>query len=620
MTTYCKRILFLLLCVQVMVFVNLYAGGQGRYTNRKGYAFYDIWWFEQQADRETTLMLHFNSPSEPEWMQPGNEALAAQESEKEDSLEESLAEMQDDGPEMDDMGMRNQTERSLEVKDGRPTHEVAPEGVIYDYSPNVREFKITEGVRKVENGRFGKALEFDGSNGLEIRLGKKGKRHSMDAWIKVDQLPEETACIFASPYFNDMGGRLLLEPDGHLTFEWASQNKRDSASGGIRKLRSDVPIEAGAWTHVAAYTFQSVHIEVAYRRSDFYEMRIGINGRLAAFEDRGRGALKGNNEEFINPEKFYIGMNPEGEQVFQGLMDEVRVMGPRRYNNPRELAVKDEEELEKISFGPPDFQADQRVFHADFDSPELAVHPEDKNTLSWDLGDSIQFADMQIPGVAGKGLLIDSALPLPRIPIQGMSTKEGTFEFWFQPANWDNHTNYAEKTSFLNRHRFSILRFFGRHKDTGNVVPFMELFMFPVTIHGDADWFHPGQWYHLIFSWSPEDVHKESAWGSVAGKPESTFRAYRFGDSVWRVYLRRDADLISKVEPLYLELGIADQSREVYQGQRPAIMVDEVIGHANAFSDDEKKRAPLRWLKRLPDPKTISGTQCYVGKATPSYK
>lgn len=599
----------------------VFGGGQGRYTRDDGYAFYDIVWMEQRADHDTALMLHFNEPEPPAWAEPGERKLTQeQEAEQQDELGEELGEMMgdlDDSSETTEAGaeMLAAKEKERRYRGGRPLGEEAPPDVIYDYSPNALDISLPEGLKKVEEGRFGKALQFTGERGLEVKLGEKGKRYSMDAWIKPARIPDEPVCIFASPYRNKQGARLFLEPDGHLRLDWANQNRRGNGEigyGEVTTLRSDEPIEAGVWTHVSAYVFNSIHIEVAYRRSDFYEMRIGINGRMAAFADFGAGLLKGGSPDAINPGKFYIGMNPDGEQVFEGLMDDVRVTGPRRYNRQIELPWR-AEVVENDTFDLPDGEQDSRVFHAGFNAPDDGLFPEGTKGVDWDLGKHASYKDMLAPGVVGKALLVDPALGFPRVPIRGLSMEEGTFEFWFKPVNWDNHTNYAEKTSFLNKHVVPVMRFMGRHKKTKKIVPFMEVRMYSMTIHGDADWIHPGLWSHVIFSWSPEDVYEESGWGKTAGDPLETFRAVRFGSSIWRGLLSRDTSMMSKVKPLYLEIGI-DRDWEAYQGQRPAIMVDEVIGHDRSFSEEEMKTAPLRWLEEMPDSSLFKGTQAYVGK------
>lgn len=607
--------------------VAVFGSERARYTRDDGYAFYDIVWMEQRADHDCALMLNFNVPQPPAWSAPGERKLAREEkSNKKDNLDLAIDNLLDTvndpaTPGAVGGGMLADYKKERRYSDGRPLGDEAPPEVIYDYSPNALDIPLPEGLKKVDGGRFGKALKFTGARGLKVWLGAKGKRHSMDAWIKPAQIPEDPVCIFASPFENKQGARLFLDPDGHLRLEWANQNTRynkEIAHGERKTLRSDVPIEAGVWTHVSAYVFRSIHIEIAYRRTDFYEMRIGINGRVSAFTDsslNSLGAKGADKTDVINPGAFYIGMNPEGKQVFEGLMDDVRVMGPRRYIERIELPFRADAGEDDL-FGPPAFKRDSRMFHAGFGAPDDGLFPKGSKGIQLDLGKHADYEDMLAPGVVGKALLIDPAFSFPRIPIQGLSMKEGTFEFWFKPANWDNHTNTHGKSSLLNNHVVNVMRFMGRHKKTKKIVPFMEVRMFSWTIHGDSNWIHPGLWSHFIFSWSPEDVVEEGGWGQTAGDPLPTFRAVRFGSTVWRVQLKRDTSLIAKVEPLYLEIGI-DRDWKAYQGQRPAILIDEVIGHDRAFSEEEKKAAHLRWLVERPK-RIFEGTQAYVGKPTPS--
>jgi len=129
----------------------------------------------------------------------------------------------------------------------------------------------------------------------------------------------------------------------------------------------------------------------------------------------------------------------------------------------------------------------------------------------------------------------------------------------------------------------------------------MEVKLARATVHGESTWIHPGQWNHFIWTWSPKDVHKEDGWGDTrAGDPIGTFRAWRFDQMFYRGMLKRDTRLIDRVEPLYMEIGITDDIT-VYHGQRPTIMIDEVIGYDRAYRDEEKKKAHKRWTGELSD-------------------
>lgn len=588
---------------------SIVTAGKTSYTDPDRYAYYDIWWMEHMSDRETKLLLHFNQPRSPLWARPGDKKLAARKKaqQPEDDLlgQELLGGLDaaDSGgglPGLDQMtkGHAEEHRKKLEQAEGRYRDAKAPEGVIYDYSPNLKRIRIPAHVQKVDGGRFGKALKLSGKTGIRVNLGSKGGGQSMEGWFKVAELPDKTACLLAS---GQDGTRLLLHPDGHLELVNMPEDEKESPTS----MRTDKPIPVGEWIHVACYTWIAKHIEWV-GNSDIgaqtHRRRISINGRIAA-EIRAKRIIQGGPGPMIlvQSRDFYVGMNPDGKQVFNGLVDEVRVASMRRYNTRPTYSWRDAEAKRPIPFGPPHFRADARVFHASFESRDMTVHPKGKPTLEWNLGEHADFSDYQRDGIYGKALLIDPVMGFPRIPIQGFSPKEGTFELWFQPVNWDSHTDFGKIK--WGKHTMTLARFMGRDRKTGKIVPFME-FQFPrATIHGVHDWIHPGTWFHFIWTWSSESVYKQDgAWGSnppKKGDPLHMFRATREGENIYKAILKRDVDLLDRIEPLYLELGISDDIT-VYHGQRPAILVDEVIGHNRAFSEQEILNAPKRWKNELP--------------------
>jgi hypothetical protein len=586
-------------------------GGRTSYTDPDGYAYYDIWWMEHKSDRKTSLLLHFNQPRSPGWTRPGDRKIAgeqeAQAAEGGGALGEGLI---DGGMDMDalggDMGgsaalggMGDFSEEHLEKKaqaEGRHRDEKAPKGIVYDYSPNLLEIKLPGGVRKVEGGRFGKALKLTGTTGLRTLIAKKGGAHAMEGWFRIDAYPAETVCLFAS---GADGVRLLLHPDGQLEAIQLPEKEEYPSS-----MRTDQPIPTGEWVHISCYTWVAKHIEWVGNPdipARAHWRRIGVNGRVAA-EIQARRIVAGHRgpAHLLQRGNFYIGMNPDRGQVFTGLMDEVRVAGWRRYNTRPPYPWRDPTATRPIPFGPPHFQADARIFHASFESREMTVHPDGQPAFEWDLGEHADLAHYQVPGVYGKALLIDPAMGFPRIPIQGFSPKEGSLELWFQPVNWDNHTDFGKIN--WGAHTMSVARFMGRDTKTGEVVRFMHFKLPRATIHGVHDWIHPGTWFHFIWTWSPEDVYqKDGAWGSdppKKGDPLQLFRATCEGEGIYKAVITRDTDLLDRIEPLYLELGISDDIT-VYHGQRPAILVDELVGHGRALSDEEILKAPKRWMGKL---------------------
>jgi hypothetical protein len=571
------------------------AGARTSYVDPQGYAYYDIWWREQRSAEDTALLLHFGQPQEHPWSQPGNAKVSSEEPPAEQQAIEDAFSGLDDlssdggnpfGSMRNNMSQRKQ--KQLEHRDGRPRSDVAPPGKVYDYSPNRRVIELPEYARIVEDGKFGSALKLTGQGGVEVRIGDAGGLRTLDGWFRPKQLPDEPVCLVSS-ITGDV--TLMLLPDGRIRFHWRHPRERSEQF----TLTSDKAIKPGVWTHVSAYTRLQKHIE---GRSNRYWVRLGINGEVVAELKRDEHYTKA--WPLVPRRRLIIGANPDGGQTYTGLVDDLRVAHVRRYHVKNALAWRDPSGEKPVPFGPPHFTEDTRVFHASFESPRMAVHPPGHPKIRWDLGEYASFSDMQVPGIHGKGLLIDPAFDLPRIPIQGFSIKEGTFELWIQPVNWDNHTDFG-KISW-HKHTMSVARFMGRDKKTGKVVPFMEFTLTRATIHGVHDWIHPGTWYHFIWTWSPEDVYKKDlVWGKnppKKGDPISNFKAHREGYRWWKSELRRDVDLLDRIEPLYLELGINDDIT-VYHGQRPAIMVDEVIGHAKAFTEAKRDLAPKRWSGEL---------------------
>lgn len=557
------------------------------YRDEFGYAYYDLWWQQHRSDRQTALLLHIGVPEDPAWTRPGDAVMAARETAEEaaeaDRLPDGLFDDADVATPLDDLRRREASIQAERNRTGRPRSQQAPEGMIYDYSPNQVEIALPAGIRKIDHGRFGMGLEFSGDSGISTRIVQPDGLSSMEGWFKIAELPRHPVCLLAS---SGDGGRLLLHPDGQLELSWLSL-----ASGERESIRSEVALGVDEWAHVAAYALREKHIEWVFKRPSNYEIRIGLNGEVVASHVR-PGVVP---ETFIHPGPFSIGANPEGGQIYRGLMDEIRVAGLRRHHRRDFIHQHIPEDGREIAFGPPQFVADTRIFHASFETPDLLVHPPGRPAIEWKPRGQARFADMQVPGVYGTGLLVDPALGFPRIPIEGLSAEAGTFELWFRPVNWDNQTDHGKID--WNDHLMSVARFMGRDRRSGRIVPYMEVKLARATVHGEIEWIHPGRWSHFIWTWSADDVLAEDGWGSSKrGDPIATFRAVRFGDEVYRAMLTRDIALIDHIELLYLEIGITD-AITVYHGQRPAIEVDEIIGHGHAFSAAERVAAPDRWRK-----------------------
>jgi hypothetical protein len=296
----------------------------------------------------------------------------------------------------------------------------------------------------------------------------------------------------------------------------------------------------------------------------------------------------------VKPDAFlYIGAGPKGKYPFDGVVDDIRIASRRRYNIRQSWRGLDTD-VRPIPFGPPLFKKDARIVHADFESRQLPVHPQDQSKLLWDIDKHVTFSDFQVDAPFGKGLLLDPVMGFPRIPIKGMSIREGTFEMWLQPVNWDNNSGFGHNISW-SKLNLSVARFRGRDKRTGEMVTFMEVILPRGYMGGGQAALQPGQWKHLVWSWSP-DFNPVPHPVAGSNKPRR-LHAYSMGESRWRLMIFREMDLLDHVEPLYLELGVTNDV-EVYHGQRPAVMIDEVILHSEALTHEQREKATRLWAEK----------------------
>jgi len=326
--------------------------------------------------------------------------------------------------------LAKQTTQEFKQRQGRYRSQKAPDGKFYDYSPNRQVIDIPDGVERVANGRFGQAAKFTGSHGFPIVVGKKGGRETMDGWIKPTRLPDEPAWLFGSP----RGIRLYLLPDGRLRLDFFPRGADERSS-----LTSDRALSVGEWVHVSCQNWLS------NQRHPDPEVQLRIDTRVAAKYIVKQWAHKALHPLFPEQDVIHIGAAPDGTAGFVGLMDDIRITTYRRYNRLEDWPDFDlTEHPRPAPAGAPLFSGDSRVFHADFESRQLRIHPEGASEITWNLGEHAAFSDYQVDAPFGQALLVDPAMGFPRIPIQGMSPHKGTFELWFQPHNWDNNTMIGE--------------------------------------------------------------------------------------------------------------------------------------------------------------------------------
>ena len=564
------------------------------YHDERGYGFYHIWWQQPRSDRETAFLLHAGRPQPPAWARPGKAKAETGAEPADDEMDRLISGSPGDGLTGD---LDRAAAEEIRTKDGRDPDETAPPGEVYDYSPNLESYDLPEGVSKVADGRFGKGLALAGERGLRCFVGAKGEGRTFDGWFRPAELPEKPVWLMGSR----RGARLYLMPDGRLRLSFLSRRGTDRRA----RLTSSEPIPAGKWSHVACYQWAPIR---DWRETA--ETRIAVNGRTVARHELAAG--KDFPRLMRGERTLFLGAGPDGGPVFAGRMDEIRVASRRRYVTRDGWPDLDPAQTGRpIPFGPPLFARDRRVFHADFESRALPVHPKSralpvhpkgKPRLEWELGEHASFADYQVEAPFGHGLLVDPAMGFPRIPIRGLSARKGTFELWLQPVNWDNNTGLGEGISWP-KNDMSILRFRGRDRRSGEIVTFMELELARAAMGGGRAWLEPGDWIHLVWSWSPDHVSQPHpvVGGDIdeiePSGPAPDLHAFCFGELRWRAMIRRNVDVLEHVRPLYLEVGI-DDDVTVYHGQRPAILVDELIGHAEPLTHDQRRDAPGRWHEK----------------------
>jgi hypothetical protein len=571
-------------------------GPSAYYRDPDGYGYYEIWWHEGRADRETTLLLHIGPPQAPAWARPGNARIAEEEGQETEPLVDGGLEgaLEMGGDLMG--GMTEQASEQLAKKTIRNRNEKAPQGKLYDYSPNEFVYGLPEGVEKAPDGRFGEGLSFNGTGGIGLGLGPVGGRRTMDGWFRPTKLPDEPVWLMGCPG----GARLHLLPDGRLKLSWIKRSSRLDSSRPRIHTTSETPVHAGEWAHIACYqTAKGKHEHDIEEQ----EVRIAINGHVVA-SYRG-DFLRGTFRPMIPADDpFYLGADPEGKEAYTGLMDEIRVASRRRYHD-REIFPRFDPATapRPVPFGPPAFDSDTRIVHADFESRAITVHPEGRPELTWELGKHADFAFYQVEAPFGKGILIDPAMGFVRIPVQGMSPIRGSFELWVQPVNWDNHSGMGERIRW-GRNIFSVARFRGRDKRTGKMLTFMELELPHAAMGAGNAWLQPSRWLHLLFSWAP-GIHplkhppfRKGLETTPVQGPTPKYHGVSFGAcrATWRSILHRNVEVLEHVEPEYVEFGISND-RTVYQGQRPAVLIDEVIVHSEALTHGERVDATGHWYE-----------------------
>ncbi len=558
------------------------------------YSYGEVWWEEYVPDRGTSILLHFGRP------RPRAAAAVAQKikQQKQDSLDNlDIGTLDDDGG---DLAMGAIEEMKAGAGAGPIDDKNVPPDLVLDYSNTRRELELPAGYAKVPEGRFGAGLRCEGGGKLRTDTVDTGR--SMECWFRIEAYPEKPSCILS---IGKDEGRILLLPDGrlelkrrlphgHVGKKFHPEDKIEQILASDPRIVSPDPVPLKTWTHVVAYT----HYPIVQGAGQPHDARLMINGEdVAHYHSELNNAY---NFMLRGGQPLIIGNSFDGKQPFAGWIDEVRVSHrARNFHQRQDLAWRDA--ARALHFDKPYFRRDGTVFHASLDKG-LALDRDRAGVgkITLDLPD-IKPEKIEVPGIRGKGWVLDPAIELPQFPLKGMNALDGSCEFWLRPTNWDNTTGFFPTNRPKHTH-LTVIRFFGKDKRSGKVVQFMRGALPRAQEHGKRKvLIDPGHWLHVVVTWTKEDL--ERAFFHVDG---------RWFSRIWR----EKPDVLKHIEPLYARIGISDRTT-VAHGERPCIEIDEVVGYDYALDKNEIEQAHDRWRTEIEPIKLYHVAQSYkfsVGK------
>jgi hypothetical protein len=555
-----------------------------------GYTYGEIWWDEYPADKGTELLLHFGPPIATAQANLGAavKAQKADEAMVEDVVAQAGKTIPWDDLELAAVGTLGAIPPVDETR--------FKAGLLADYSDQRRILEMGSGFQIVPEGRFGTGLRCDGTGSLTVRVGPP---QSAECWFRVDQLPDREACLFS------LGGdeaRLLLKPDGRLELRLKKPHGNpdrgklapasiQAVEGRNAEILSPDPVKTGIWTHVAVVSVP----HPAPGNTGSWEAALRINGtQVASYLSEG-----GNQYEFLGLRgaPFVIGNSLAGGAGFKGMLDEVRVStGVRSFSERPTLTWRDAAGTRPLQFDRPWFRSDSTMIRASFDKGlscdlmngagrprpvEVADHglpAEDRRLqktadIVLDLkGQPLE--SLLVDGIRGKACIMDPEIGLARVPLDGMTCKEGALEFWLRPQNWDDWTGYWQHSPPPKKD-LSVARLMTDDGKQAFNVTLPRAF----NLERQRVPLDPGHWSHVMLVWN------EGGWAVfVDGKVLSG--------------ARREKGIDLSKALAFVELGISD-GVTVIRGQRPCIEVDEVVGYRMHLRADEVEQARRRWMGEL---------------------
>ena len=570
-----KRKLFLLLTLALLPVLAL--------AGRPKYQYGECWWKEYRYHEDTQLLFHFGAPQVSAREELAGKIKEARE--KKEEVKNLFSEgLENEGPDVETKLDPEAYRKGPEIDPSK-----VPENGVQDYAHPKRRLRLPTGMEKVEDGRFGKGLRCTGGKGLTFR---PSAPNSVEMSFRISRHPQQTQCLWS---VNDDEARLLLHPDGRLEFrlkephghpggypghdEPVTEAERKAIMARDAEIISEEAVPLNQWVHVRVYR----HPHPTPGGGEPWDARLVIDGDVAdsyLSERYNRYEFFGRRET-----KIVLGNSATGDQGFEGLVDEFRLLGRYRkfYQRP---AMPWRDSGHELQFDRPWFRNESTVFRAPLgEQRDYTINRADSDPIRLDL-DAGDPSGLEVPGVRGKGWVMDPDIGFPKFPIKGLDAMQGSLEFWVRPVNWDDCTGYWSHTPPRHMH-LTVARFFGRDSRDGKVKPFMS-FQLPRAHNRERSRMplDPGHWCHVVASWSQGNLK----WGGLRIDPVGA-REHRKG-------FRRKTDLIRHIEPLYVQFGIPDDV-EVKWRQKPRIEIDEVIGYRLPLARDEQEQALERWRGRL---------------------
>ena len=381
--------------------------------------------------------------------------------------------------------------------------------------------------RLVPGGRFNGGLQFGGGSGKLVVAKPNAaplKTRTIEFWIKLDELPRESATLaaFSGTRLNPVSLQVL--PDGTLRLVWNKQK--------LPFILFQCPVNE--WFHLA--------LEWGIcPPGDAIKAVVFANGR-----EIGSHVFPEYVPGYTCPElglaDVTVGNDPEGNSGIHGMVDEVRLSSTFRRFYPYGLAGLPREPSDGPR-GPPYFRdSADLLFHAAFNRTLKPAVCAPKTTWA---DSSVSKADEEVnpslvrrhfqPGVEGQALVIGKdGLDADYAGPENLQTDAGTIAFRMRPLDWDNYTRHNSE-DHIEPSAVTLFHILGEFPEAQRppnwtpTVPIARLVVpqnLPAAVANPVD-FSPGLWTHIAVVWETNQVSyyvNGKAW-----QPDDSF-AFRICD------------------------------------------------------------------------------------------